>query len=371
MKTVNILYANPKRDGNELAFIFPVIYHKNKLEKEYNLNINFYDSHEENRIFECDTLVISSWYFGRKRKSWLNNPDEIISFILSAKKKNIRVVWSDISDSTGTTQFSVLPHVDKYIKCQLLKDRTKYLKTYYGGRIFTDFYHTNFNIQDETPEEKHLNIIPVPSDLYKLEVSWNTGLATYSEYGPYYNFINYRYFNLLLPLYFPFSWSNPDDSDRTIDVSCRIGTGYKRNTISYQRIEVKKLLHKICDTSKIKRTEYFRELKKSKINVSPFGLGEITLRDFEIFVAGALIFKPNCDHMETWPNFFIAKQTYVDFKWDLSDFHDVLQDTLHNKKLIIDISKNGQRTYYNAIKTKIGHFEFCERFNKIVTNFNQ
>ena len=43
--------------------------------------------------------------------------------------------------------------------------------------------------------------------------------------------------------------------------------------------------------------------------MSPFGLGEITLKDFEVF-SGSLLMKPNMDHMLTWPNFY-TKDTYI------------------------------------------------------------
>ena len=39
--------------------------------------------------------------------------------------------------------------------------------------------------------------------------------------------------------------------------------------------------------------------------VSPFGFGEITLKDFETFLSGSVLVKPNMSHMETYPNFYI------------------------------------------------------------------
>ena len=50
------------------------------------------------------------------------------------------------------------------------------------------------------------------------------------------------------------------------------------------------------------------------------------LKDFEVFITGGLLFKPSLEHMETWPPFFVKdKETYIPYKWDLSDFSSRLE----------------------------------------------
>ena len=41
----------------------------------------------------------------------------------------------------------------------------------------------------------------------------------------------------------------------------------------------------------------------TKVVISAFGLGEIILKDFETFLTGGMLMKPDMSHMETWPNF--------------------------------------------------------------------
>ena len=108
-------------------------------------------------------------------------------------------------------------------------------------------------------------------------------------------------------------------------------------------------------------------MEKSKICISPFGLGEITLRDFEIIISGSAIFKGNCDHMDTWPNLFIKDQTYIDYKWDLSDFEDKLDYYVQHPKLCRDIGRNCQRIYKNLLTTEYGVNDFCKRFKRLIT----
>ena len=50
-----------------------------------------------------------------------------------------------------------------------------------------------------------------------------------------------------------------------------------------QREMLKAKLQKRLPTNKLGRRDYFTELKNSRIILSPFGWGEITLKDFEVF----------------------------------------------------------------------------------------
>jgi hypothetical protein len=61
--------------------------------------------------------------------------------------------------------------------------------------------------------------------------------------------------------------------------------------------------------------------------VSPFGFGEITLKDFEVFLTGGLLLKPDMSHMQTWPDVFRAGETMAAHAWDLSDFEDTVART--------------------------------------------
>ena len=135
---VNVLHSNLKINGNELSFLFPLKFNAKRLKNNYSILINFFQNIGES-LFECDVLIISSWYVGRELKWWGTEDEKLYEFLANAKSKVKKVIWFDISDSTGTTQFLVLPYVDKYLKCQILNEKTRYLKKYYANRIFTDY----------------------------------------------------------------------------------------------------------------------------------------------------------------------------------------------------------------------------------------
>ena len=117
---------------------------------------------------------------------------------------------------------------------------------------------------------------------------------------------------------------------------------------------------------KLKRKKYFNEMENSKICISPFGLGEITLRDFEIIISGSAVFKADSDHMDTLPNLFVKDETYLDYKWDLSDFKEKLEYYIDQPELVIEIDNNCQNIYKNLLTTRNGHYQFCDRFYELI-----
>ena len=80
------------------------------------------------------------------------------------------------------------------------------------------------------------------------------------------------------------------------------------------------MIPELLNLPKLTRKKYFSELSNSKVMIAPFGFGEITLREFEGFISGCLILKPNMQHIDTWPNFYVSNSTIVEHEWDLSDF---------------------------------------------------
>ena len=68
---VNVLHSNIKINGNELAFLFPIKFNAKRLKVDYNISVNYFQNISE-RLYECDILIISSWYIGRGIDWWQN-----------------------------------------------------------------------------------------------------------------------------------------------------------------------------------------------------------------------------------------------------------------------------------------------------------
>ena len=107
-------------------------------------------------------------------------------------------------------------------------------------------------------------------------------------------------------------------------------------------------------------------MASSKIVISPFGLGEITLKDFETFLCGAMLLKPDMDHMETWPNFFVSDVTIKTHSWNLEDLQDKIAELLRNNAERQEIAENGQRVYQKYTTGPDAAELFTSHFLKLV-----
>jgi hypothetical protein len=318
-------------------------------------------------ICECDVIFLNSKFF----RSWqAARQQELYDTLSGFKAKTQKIIWFDTTDSTGTTQFNVMPFVDGYYKSQVLKDRSLYQTSFYGNRIFTDYYRKLFGRDDATKvfeESGNDNVLSVPLKeeyLHKLGISWNSAM---NDWGIH--IYNYTYTGLVAKLKgrLPFGVNYSSKfiaaaTKRDIDICGRIGLSHARDTVKLQREKIVEALKDKfrADTSIIPRHRYIRELRNAKIAVSPFGLGEISCRDFEIIINGALLYKQDMSHLETWPPLYKKGETYVAFSWDLSDFEDKLKALLEDEERIKRINEKAQQTYEYYLYGD-GRAEFCNK----------
>jgi len=365
---INVLttYTSP----NSLALIYPLLVNR-RFFSECGIIFEFHGSITP-KTHDCDVIFINSKFF----RTWhIEREKDLYDTLLDFKKTVQKIIWFDTTDSTGTTQFNVMPFVDGYYKSQVLKDRSLYEKDFYGNRIFTDYYKRLFDVRDdeefggEAKKEPALSTTLKKEDAHKLGISWNSAM---NDWGIY--IYNYTYTGMIARLrsHIPFGteykirFINPA-RDRKTKISGRIGLSHAKSTVRYQRERIVNILREkfSVDTSVISRNKYLGELKNSRIGVSPFGMGEISCRDFEVIINGALLFKQDMSHLETWPPLYVDGETYITFSWDLSDFEGKLRELLKDDGKIVRISENAQRTYEYYLYDD-GRMEFCNKVMDIL-----
>jgi hypothetical protein len=278
-----------------------------------------------------------------------------------------RVIWCDTTDSTGTIQSPVIPFVEKYLKSQILKNKTRYTRHMYGGRIFSHYYNQMAGIEDCIETDIHAKLSPPISkaETAKLVISWNSGLADYSTYGPWKMGL-YRRLGMPMFLRHPKSTFVPT-RNRFKNLSARFGITYSLASVRYQREQIRELVSRRLDTNKLSRRSYMNELRQSKIILSPFGWGEITLKDFEVFLTGGMLLKPSMAHMDTWPNFYTEGVTYKSHDWDLSDIQEKIEWALDNDQKLQSIAAEGQQRYLRYTSGTDAGEMFTEHFTKILS----
>lgn len=340
---------------NGLAFLFPIILFKSEL--KYKFKIKIYTTINK-QIENCDFLLIESKYF---RSKWQSSQNQILKQFRDWKEKQIKVIFCDTTDSASWLKSDIIEHVYKYAKGQLLNDKNLYLKPIYANRVYAEYYHNRKKVSDKNIE---LSTPINKGSIKKLCLSWNSGLSNYSVLAP----LLYRY----IPLNFAekiFKFSRKfvsPDKPRDL-INCRFGNTYHLESIRYQRNEIRRILSDYTKTDKLNRLTYFKEMQRSLVSIVPFGYGEITLKDFESFLNGCILMKPKMTHMKTWPNFYIANETFVPFSWNLNDLRNCIETVKRNYEKFKEISVNGQELYKKYTVSKEAPELFTEHFEDLVS----
>lgn len=343
---------------NARALVYPLLIHQDALEAN-GIKIRIFNQ-PISSFGDCDLVFIDSKHFRGKVQGTLDYIHEKLEYFSS--KCNC-VSWYDSTDSAGWLVGSVLPYVQRYFKNQILRDRAAYLKPMYGRRTYTDFYHHTKGITDRIADDAPQ--VTDPLLLKRLRLGWNSGLADYSRFGP-----------TRMALYEKLRWRalltyprivEAACAPRPISLSCRMGTSYNRNSVAYQRKKIQELLTNRIAMRKLRRSKYFAELKKSRAVISPFGLGEITLKDFEVFLTGGLLVKPDMSHLETWPDLFVRDKTMAGFNWDLTDFESMIEEALNNTSKTEHIAAEGQKKYIRYASSTEASELFVSHFSGLVS----
>ena len=118
------------------------------------------------------------------------------STIYRIKKNCDSLIYFDTTDSSGSLQTEILNYVDIYCKGQLLKNRKSYLKSFYGDRLYTDYVHKKFGINDKKIQRS----IPIKNREHLKNSKFHGILfkADYSKFGPFwmkiYDYIPINFF---------------------------------------------------------------------------------------------------------------------------------------------------------------------------------
>ena len=344
---------------NGRAFLFPILYHQHAL-LDLGIRCRVFFGVEDG-LTDCDALFVDGKFY---RSLWASDRSDVILEQLDGFRSRAgKLVYFDTTDSTGNLQTEVLPYVDRYYKGQLLKDRSLYRDTWYGARIYTDYYHRVYGVEDD--EQRYSKPVPSDADLNKLGVSWSVALADYS-YSLVGGFLNrlYRLVGRDSPMRLPKRWCVPS-SERRVDVSARFSVSQGRATVRFQRQRVQEILDGKVQTSLLRRRAYFREMEQSKIVIAPFAWGEFNMRDLEAFLSGCVLVKPDMSHLETWPDLYQDGTTMLSFDWDMEGLLDLVERVLENYAEYLPVAVCGQETYRTCLVGEPASEMFARRFQKI------
>ena len=312
------------------------------------------------------------WCLGRDRNKVLVmvrrfiKPDIVdLELMKRLRAKYERIAFFHDDAGGGIPRLEVLPWVDLFYSKALFKDRSLYSRPLYGKELYSDYYHAKYGVID--PDHRDRPVAEDPSQLAKLRLSWNIGVGDYPR-----GKLRQRAgvaasiaFGFRAARRFYGSGRFPKDpvaaNRGSIAVHARILLA-GRPSIAFQR---KLILDRITGhpdflLGETTQREYNREVANSKIVLSPFGWGELCLRDFEAVMGGALLLKPDMSHLETWPDVFVPGETYAPFSWEAEDLVAVAERYLGDE----GGRKRIARQAFDAYKSQLARLP--ERFEAAI-----
>lgn len=347
------------------CFVFPLRAFSGPLRRR-GIETRIFFRHDDARLTRCDVLAVVGDYWDTA--SLLQRPDATVEVLDGLRKKVPTLVWCDTTDDNGHLFEPAFAKVDLYAKKQVLRDRTLYARPYRERGYHSEYYYRHFG--EAVARIPPAHPVPVqralqPDEIEKLAVAWNVGLGDFNTllgrgrtllpYKPYARFAGRVRDALAEP--------------RPIGISFRGTTSYALPAVTFHRREVSRLVNELAERTdapvasrgRVGPREYMKELARTRISVSPFGLGEICWRDIESMLCGALLVKPDMDHLETWPDYFEKDVTYVAHRWDFADLQATLLELLKDPERCRAIARTAQDRYLASL-TPEGGEAFAERF---------
>jgi hypothetical protein len=298
-----------------------------------------------------DTLFMERWFQHRDPQD-LTLKDFALMKKLRDKYKTI--VFFNGQPEAGTNRLDLLPYVDRLFYKSVFTDKHNYQKGLYGKNLYADYYHRRYGVTDE--REYRYSPVFSEKDLDRIELSWNIGVGSYPRrnWPQRAGVILARAGFLDLRVLFKADRNVPppdfSGERRSIAVHARIDP-VPCESSAYQR---KLFINLVKNDSRflsgmVSQNQYYRELRDSKMTLSPFGWGEVCFRDFEAIISGSLLLKPDMSHLVTWPDVYVPNETYVPLNWDGKDLMEKTAYYLENPRERERIARNAWERYQTRI----------------------
>lgn len=260
----------------------------------------------------------------------------------------------DGSDSTSLMgAYEVLEQSDaKFLfKNQLLKTREDYKKpTSFNKWFFKN--GSDLDLGYDIPEETWKRI--------RLS-GWNLGYLK----GDYFRPTNQKWYEIskdkVVDLCAIFQANHPPNSDHLAE-NASFYTNHRKG--AWEVIGDNPGYTYVKD--KLPFQEYMNTLYRSKMSLSPFGMGELCYRDFEVFELGVAMIKPNMNIVNTTPNPYIPDETYIPVDLDWQDLNEVVLSMLDNQNQLDYIVNNSRKVYDNLYSAHT----FCMYWYDFFSNLN-
>ena len=101
---------------------------------------------------------------------------------------------------------------------------------------------------------------------------------------------------------------------------------------------------------RVSQQKYYEKISSAKILLAPFGYGEMAPRDLDAAQFGAVLIKPDMGFVDSTPNIFEDKQTYIACKHDYSDLKEKIDMILGSYNDYLYVIENARKKFENQMK---------------------
>lgn len=267
-----------------------------------------------------------------KKLSLSESFEKGINFINKLDKPYVLFDGQDSSTLLGVWEvFKELPGL-KLAKNVIHKNKESYLNPYPNGRWFWGEDSSGYKINSQDFDLLNEKLV-------------SSGTNWLNTYG------------------FGFKW-NPIKKNKKYDVCVLIGLskenyehgirtdGYYNKSRLKLFEEVNKLKCNVITTEKtgkLSKEEYFNVLSDSKFCISPFGYGEVNIREIECLLAGTVIIKPSIPNIKTSPYIYNKNTSCLQCKDDFSDINEIIESNLINYDDLSEYLISNQRKTFDEM----------------------
>jgi glycosyltransferase involved in cell wall biosynthesis len=306
---------------------------KHRNETTFRPYISAWEEFQRNGIRFIESEKDADFYFvGQasildKKLSLQESADNGLRFLKELDKPFVVFDGQDSSSLMGTWDTIKWFSGIKCIKNVLLKDYSEYSVRHPNGRWFWGNSSDGYALKEESISE--LNSVLIPGS-----TNW---LNTYGNAFPYQFNKNKKYDVAIL---IGLSKDNYEHGQNTTDYynESRLNLFAASKNLKCNVITTEK-------TGKLNRNEYLKVLWESKFCVSPFGFGEVNIREIESLMMGTPIIKPDISKVLTHPNIF-GEGLSVTCKHDYSDLVEIVDTLLPDyDKIAEPMIKNQYESY--------------------------
>jgi hypothetical protein len=280
--------------------------------------------------------------------------DRAVDIATTIKKRisagGTKFIYFDGDDDLNVQWPDLLSLVDGYVKKHGFAEVAGYGAKYIGKSNLTDYVAKTYNVsfaEDIIPKSGGADTVAAAEKIY---VGWNIALD-----------------DPIVDLWKRAATMPTIEID--IDALCRAPVPPTSWLFPLRNLAVTTLegmsgrFRILAPRERVSPEEYWREMMRSRICVSPYGYGEICWRDFEAIIAGALLVKPDMSHVKTAPDVFIPGVTYVPVRWDYADLEEKCAHYLANEDERRRIAERARAALAESMKPQW----FLDRFTEVLT----